>query len=68
MNRPNAFEPALRDESRGELRPLSRGKAGVGVRIKQLCASPDLQNRLPELELCEYLTRAATMKGRRVKS
>ncbi len=53
MNRPNAFESALRDESRCELCPLSRVKAGVAVRIKQLCASPDLQNRLRELGLCE---------------
>jgi len=53
MNRPNAFESALRDESRCELCPLSRVKAGVAVRIKQLCASPDLQNRLRELGLGE---------------
>jgi Fe2+ transport system protein FeoA len=53
MNRPNAYESALRDESRCELCPLSRVKAGVAVRIKQLCASPDLQNRLRELGLCE---------------
>ncbi len=53
MNRPNAFESAPRDESRCELCPLSRVKAGVAVRIKQLCASPDLQNRLRELGLGE---------------
>jgi Fe2+ transport system protein FeoA len=53
MNRPNAFESALRNESRCELCPLSRVKAGVAVRIKQLCASPDLQNRLRELGLGE---------------
>jgi Fe2+ transport system protein FeoA len=53
MNRPIAFESAQRDESRCELCPLSRVKAGVAVRIKQLCASPDLQNRLRELGLCE---------------
>jgi Fe2+ transport system protein FeoA len=28
-------------------------KAGVAVSIKQLCASPDVQNRLRELGLCE---------------
>ena len=33
--------------------PLSRVKAGVAVRIKQLCASPELQNRLRELGLGE---------------
>jgi Fe2+ transport system protein FeoA len=53
MNWPNAFESALRDESRCEICPLSRVKAGVAVRIKQLCASPELQNRLRELGLGE---------------
>ena len=53
MNRPNAFESALSNESRCEICPLSRVKAGVAVRIKQLCASPELQNRLRELGLCE---------------
>ena len=51
MNRPNAYESALRDESRCEICPLSRVKAGVAVRIKQLCASPEMQNRLRELGL-----------------
>ena len=53
MNWPNAFESALPDQSRCELCPLSRVKAGVAVRIKQLCASPELQNRLRELGLGE---------------
>ena len=53
MNRPNVFASALRDGSRCDLCPLSRVKAGVAVRIKQLCASPDLQNRLRELGLRE---------------
>lgn len=53
MNWPNAFESASRDEFRCELCPLSRVKAGVAVRIKQLCASPELQNRLRELGLGE---------------
>lgn len=53
MNSSNAFESALRDESRCEVCPLSRVKAGVAVRIKQVCASPDVQNRLRELGLCE---------------
>jgi len=46
-------ESALRDEPRCELCPLSRVKAGVAVRIKQLCAAPELQNRLRELGLGE---------------
>jgi Fe2+ transport system protein FeoA len=41
------------DESRCEVCPLSRVKAGVAVRIKQLCASPEIQNRLRELGFCE---------------
>jgi len=53
MNQPNAYESALRDESQCELCPLTRVKAGVAVRIKQLCASPELQNRLRELGLGE---------------
>lgn len=28
-------------------------KAGVAVRIKRLCASPEMQNRLRELGFCE---------------
>ena len=53
MNLPNAFESAFRDESRCEVCPLSRVKAGVAVRVKKLCASPELQNRLRELGLGE---------------
>ena len=53
MNWPNAFESAIREESRCEVCPLSRVKAGVAVRIKQLCAAPEVQNRLRELGLCE---------------
>ena len=53
MNWPNAIESASRDESRCELCPLSRVKAGVAVRIKQLCAAPELQTRLRELGLGE---------------
>jgi ferrous iron transport protein A len=41
------------DETRCEVCPLTRVKAGVAVRIKQLCAAPELQNRLRELGLCE---------------
>ena len=33
--------------------PLNRVKAGVAVRIKKLCASPETQIRLRELGLCE---------------
>jgi ferrous iron transport protein A len=53
MNWPAGIESARRDESRCEPCPLSLVKAGVAVRIKQLCASPEVQNRLRELGLCE---------------
>jgi ferrous iron transport protein A len=48
-----AIEAGRRDETRCEVCPLSRVKAGVAVRIKQLCAAPELQNRLRELGFCE---------------
>ena len=53
MNRSNRFESAVGNETRCELCPLTRVKAGVAVRIKQLCAAPELQNRLRELGLGE---------------
>lgn len=40
-------------EPRCELCPLSRVQTGVAVRIRQLCATPELQTRLRELGLCE---------------
>src|SRR6266853_1983924 len=40
-------------DTRCEVCPLSRVRAGVAVRIKQLCAGPDMQNRLRELGFCE---------------
>jgi Fe2+ transport system protein FeoA len=40
-------------EARCELCPLTRVQTGVAVRIRQLCASPEMQNRLRELGLCE---------------
>jgi Fe2+ transport system protein FeoA len=36
-----------------EVCPLSRVQAGVAVRIKQLCATPEVQNRLREIGLGE---------------
>ena len=42
-----------REEARCEVCPLSRVQTGVAVRIKQLCAAPDVQNRLREIGLCE---------------
>ena len=53
MNWLKPTECDRRDESRCQLCPLSRVKAGVAVRIKQLCTAPELQNRLRELGLGE---------------
>lgn len=36
-----------------ELCPLNRVRAGVAVRIRRLCASPEVQKRLRELGFCE---------------
>ncbi len=41
------------DEARCQLCPLSAVRAGVAVRIRQLCAAPEVQNRLRELGFCE---------------
>ena len=46
-------ESTHESESRCEVCPLSRVKAGVAVRIKQLCAAPEVQERLREIGLCE---------------
>jgi Fe2+ transport system protein FeoA len=53
MNWTNAIESSRREEARCEVCPLSRVKAGVAVRIKQLCATPEVQNRLREIGICE---------------
>jgi Fe2+ transport system protein FeoA len=49
----NAVEPSYGNEPRCEVCPLSRVKAGVAVRVKQLCAAPEMQNRLREIGFCE---------------
>jgi ferrous iron transport protein A len=49
MNGPKVVERAFRVEPGCEVCPLSRVKAGVAVRVKQLCASPEVQSRLREL-------------------
>ena len=41
------------EQSRCEVCPLNRVQAGVAVRIKQLCAAPEVQNRLREIGLGE---------------
>ena len=53
MNWMTAVESNTHQENRCEVCPLSRVKAGVAVRIKSLCAAPEVQNRLRELGFCE---------------
>ena len=53
MNWMNAVEPGPTNEPRCEVCPLSCVRAGVAVRIKKLCAAPEMQNRLRELGFCE---------------
>jgi Fe2+ transport system protein FeoA len=49
----NTPELTQESEARCEVCPLSCVKAGVAVRIKQLCAGPEVQERLRDLGLCE---------------
>jgi Fe2+ transport system protein FeoA len=49
----SAVEPNRSTEERCEICPLNRVQAGVAVRIKQLCASPEVQLRLRELGVYE---------------
>ena len=49
----NVTVSSAREESRCNWCPLNRIRAGVAVRIRQLCASPEIQNRLRELGFCE---------------
>src|ERR1051325_9277522 len=48
MNGPQIYE----SNARCEVCPLNRVQAGVAVRIRQLCAAPEVQNRLREIGLC----------------
>jgi ferrous iron transport protein A len=43
------MNPATNPEPHCEPCPLNRVRAGVAVRIKQLCAAPEVQNRLREI-------------------
>ena len=44
---------ADRAQTQCETCPLNRMEAGVVVRIKKLCASPEIQTRLREVGFCE---------------
>jgi Fe2+ transport system protein FeoA len=48
-----AAHSSFREESCCEVCPLSRIQVGVAVRIKQLCATEELQHRLREIGLGE---------------
>ena len=49
----NSANTGASQESACEVCPLSRVQAGVAVRIKQLCAAPEVQNRLREIGFVE---------------
>jgi ferrous iron transport protein A len=53
MSAPESTGSNLRTERRCEICPLSRVQAGVAVRIKRLCAAPEVQDRLREIGFCE---------------
>jgi Fe2+ transport system protein FeoA len=53
MSAPKLAGSKRRADSRCEVCPLSRVQAGVAVRIKQLCAAPEVQSRLREIGFCE---------------
>lgn len=47
------MNPTVHSERRCELCPLNRVQTGVAVRVKQLCAAPEVQTRLREIGFCE---------------
>jgi Fe2+ transport system protein FeoA len=53
MNGSRSTQAGAGDSPNCEICPLSRVEAGVEVRIRKLCASPDIQNRLREIGLRE---------------
>ena len=54
MNLKDAIETALINPTCSHpLCPLNQVKAGLAVRVKQLCATPELAGRLREIGFCE---------------
>ena len=49
----NLSTPNLDLDARCDVCPLTRVRAGVAVRIRKLCAKPEMQERLRELGLGE---------------
>jgi Fe2+ transport system protein FeoA len=48
-----ASEPSATQDCANPWCPLNRVKAGIAVRIKQLCAAPQVADRLREIGFCE---------------
>jgi ferrous iron transport protein A len=48
-----ALEPGITTECANSLCPLNRVKAGIAVRVRRLCASPQVADRLREIGFCE---------------
>ena len=53
MNAILTTETECNGEPRCEVCPLNAVKAGVSVRIRRLCAAPDVADRLREIGFCE---------------
>ncbi|MCX8089773.1 MAG: ferrous iron transport protein A [Verrucomicrobiae bacterium] len=53
MNSDAMFEAGWSQAQRCELCPLTAVRAGMAVRIRRLCAAPEVQDRLRELGFCE---------------
>lgn len=49
----NEFDLNRQAEARCEVCPLSLVRAGVAVRVRKLCATPEMQERLREIGFCE---------------
>jgi Fe2+ transport system protein FeoA len=47
------LEPSATSDCANPLCPLNRVKAGIAVRIRRLCASPQMADRLREIGFCE---------------
>ena len=49
----NSSGPNLESDARCEICPLSCVRTGIAVRIRKLCATPEMQARLREIGFCE---------------
>lgn len=53
MSADAAVKADCSEAARCEICPLTAVRAGVAVRIRRLCAAPEVQDRLRELGFCE---------------